>query len=140
MAQATTPAQLPFKTVSGALIALSVADLAASTKWYEDNLGLKVTTRVPAQGAMRGLVILEGNGLLVELQEHVGAAAPDRSPTARQGIFKIGIQVDDFDATVTALRARGVEIAMGPFPKRGNQPANVIVRDNSGTLIQFLGR
>ena len=41
---------------------------------------------------------------------------------------------------MAALRARGVPIVMGPYPKRPGQPANVLVRDNAGTLIQFLGR
>ena len=38
------------------------------------------------------------------------------------------------------LRRRGVEIAIGPFPKRDNQPANAIIRDNAGNYIQVLGR
>jgi hypothetical protein len=29
---------------------------------------------------------------------------------------------------------------MGPWPGRPNQPANVIVRDNAGTLIQIFAR
>jgi len=38
------------------------------------------------------------------------------------------------------LRARWVDIAMGPFPARGGQRANVIVRDNAGNLIQLFGK
>jgi hypothetical protein len=56
------------------------------------------------------------------------------------GYFKAGIVVDDYDTTLEALRARGVEIAMGPFPARPGQRANVIVRDNAGNLIQFFGK
>ena len=62
------------------------------------------------------------------------------APSDRQGIFKVGVVVKDFDATLAMLRARGVAIFMGPFPKRSDQPAQVIVRDTSGTLIQFFGR
>jgi hypothetical protein len=29
---------------------------------------------------------------------------------------------------------------MGPWPGRADQPANVIVRDNAGTLIQIFAR
>ena len=140
VAQAPAAVEPPFKAVSGALIALSVADIAASTKWYQEKLGLRITMQVPKQSGQPGVAILEGNGLLVELQEHTGATMGDRSPSARQGVFKAGIYVDDFDATLAALRTRGVEIAMGPFPKRDNQSANVIVRDNSGNYIQILGR
>ena len=61
------------------------------------------------------------------------------SPGARQGIFKYGIFVQDYDATLAAIRARNIPIVIGPFPKRADQPANFIIRDNSGTYIQFLG-
>ena len=56
------------------------------------------------------------------------------------GVVKVGLLVDDFDRTMAALRARGVDIAFGPYPKTDTQRANVIVRDNAGNLIQFLGR
>ena len=56
------------------------------------------------------------------------------------GPFKVGFVVDDFDATLALIEARGVEIAMGPFPARVGQRANVIVKDNAGNLIQVFGR
>jgi hypothetical protein len=55
------------------------------------------------------------------------------------GIFKAGIVVDDFDRTIAQLRARGVQIAIGPFPATAQQPANAIIRDNAGNFIQFFG-
>ena len=48
--------------------------------------------------------------------------------------------VDDLEKTLAALKARGVEVAMGPFPAKDNVLANVIVRDNAGNLIQFFGK
>jgi hypothetical protein len=56
------------------------------------------------------------------------------------GIFKAGVVVDDYDVTLATLRARGVDIAIGPFPARNGQRANFIVRDNAGNFIQFFGR
>ena len=56
------------------------------------------------------------------------------------GIFKIGVIIDDFDKTLGILKARGVEIAYGPYPRRGNQRANVILRDNAGNLIQLFAK
>jgi hypothetical protein len=35
------------------------------------------------------------------------------------------------------LRARRAEIVIGPFPARNSQPADLIVKDNAGNLIQF---
>jgi hypothetical protein len=53
------------------------------------------------------------------------------------GLFKAGVVVDNWDGLVTGLKARGVPIAMGPFPATAEQRANLIIRDNNGNLIQF---
>jgi len=143
IAQAPVTQQPPF-TTRGAFFGLSVADAEASAKWYSEKLGLKVVLRPPKfDGATA--VILEGNGLIVELLQRDDAmplskAAPSVAQNYRiHGFFKAGIIVDDFDATVARLKERGVAIAMGPYPKTAEQRANVIVRDNSGNLIQFFG-
>jgi catechol 2,3-dioxygenase-like lactoylglutathione lyase family enzyme len=134
----------PAFTTKGALFGLSVADVEASVRWYTEKFGLKVTLRPPKiEGSTA--VVLEGGGLIVELLQRDDAmplvkAAPSVTQTYRvHGFFKAGIIVDDFDATLARLRARGVAIAMGPYPKTPEQRANVIVRDNSGNLIQFFG-
>jgi hypothetical protein len=90
--------------------------------------------------------ILEGGGVIVELLELARAVPLSKAaPSVHEaelvhGIFKAGIIVEDFDATVAVLRSRGVEFAFGPYPAREGQRANVIVRDNTGNLIQFFGR
>ena len=139
------PAQSAPLTVNGAFFALSVADLDASVKWYTDKLGLKVTMRPPKQ-SQSAVAILEGGGLIVELIQHddavslakvLGAAKPSHLV---HGISKVGVMVDDFDGTLAALKARGVEIFLGPYPARNGQRANVIVKDNAGNLIQLFGK
>jgi catechol 2,3-dioxygenase-like lactoylglutathione lyase family enzyme len=134
----------PF-TATGAFIALSVPDVAASARWYREKLGLRVVLEPPKAGEATA-VILEGGGLLVELIQHDGAKplgtlAPGvRGSVYVHGYFKAGVIVEDFDRTIAALRARGIEIAFGPYPKSATQRANAIIRDNAGNLIQFLGR
>ena len=136
----------PVISVRGAYFALSVPDLDASTKWYVEKLGLRVTMRVPRTDATRARVaLLQGGGLTVELIQHDDAVPLRALRPARDGaisvhgIVKVGVTVDDFDATLAALRARGVDIAYGPYPKRPDQPANVIIRDSDGNLVQILG-
>ena len=137
--------QPAFRT-SGAFFALSVADMAASAKWYQEKLGLTVVMNSPKQGgAPAGAMALEGGGLIVELVEHDSARALSAiaprvgSNVLLHGFFKAGVIVDDLDRALATLRARGVEIAMGPFPARGAIRANVIIRDNAGNLIQLFG-
>ena len=137
------PTNAPVITVRGFSFALSVPDLDASVRWYSEKLGLRQVMRQPRNDQTRAaVVVLEGGGLTVELVKHDDAKPSSRAPgpETSHGIFKVGLTVDDFDATLATLRARGVEIAMGPWPKRSDQPANVMIRDNAGTLIQIVGR
>ncbi len=138
-----TPA--PAFAATGAFMAFSVADLDASTKWYGEKFGMSVVMRPPPSDGV-SVVVLEGGGLMVELL-HNPAAAPLRTvapavthTTHVHGVFKAGVVVSDFDRTLAMLRERGVDIAIGPFPARDGQRANVIVRDNSGNLIQVFGK
>jgi hypothetical protein len=81
----------------------------------------------------------------VELMKHddavpLGKAAPSISRNYLvHGIFKAGIVVDDFDKTIAQLKARGIQIAIGPFPATKEQRANAIIRDHAGNFIQFFG-
>ena len=64
------------------------------------------------------MVVLEGGGLTVELVQLVAAVADARAAQLTHGLFKSGLVVDDLDRTLAALKARGVPIAIGPFPAR----------------------
>ena len=131
-------------TTRGAFIGISVADLDKSVAWYTDRLGLTVVMRPPAVDKSRA-VILEGGGLIVELMKHDDAVSLSTAAPAItrnylvHGIFKSGIVVDDFDKTIAQLKARGVPIAIGPFPATNEQRANAIIRDLEGNFIQFFG-
>ena len=132
--------------VTGAFFAISVPEIAASTRWYSENLGLRVTMEVPRTSLQPAVTVLEGRGLIVELIQNdnavpVATAAPAiRDPNLFHGLLKAGFIVEDFDATVALFRKNKVDITFGPYPSRSNQRANVIVKDNAGNLIQVLGK
>lgn len=128
----------PFKAPTGAFFALSVQNMAESVQWYSEKLGLSVVFEV--RGGV-DVTVLEGEGLIVELiRDPAARPAIVARPELLYGVFKAGFLVKDFEDTVQELRARGVQIAFGPFPARDNQRANVIVRDNEGNLLQIFGR
>ncbi len=140
-AQRSSPgAAGPTFTTHGAFFALSVADLDASVRWYTEKLGLATTMRRPRENGV-AVAVLEGGGLIVELLQ-LDAARPLAADAREKvhGFFKAGVIVDDFNGALATLRARGVEIAYGPYPKRGDQRANVIIKDGAGNLIQLFGR
>jgi hypothetical protein len=128
----------PLLETKGAFFALSVSDLGASSGWYAEKLGLSVVLEVPpANGS--AVTVLEGGGLIVELIHDDRATASTGDRMLTHGFVKAGVVVDDFDAALAGLRARRVEIAFGPYPKRPTQRANVIIKDNGGNLIQIFG-
>ena len=141
----TPAAGVPDVAATGAFFALSVADLQASAKWYSEKLGLAVVMEVPRHDRA-AVIVLEGGGLIVELIQHEQAvplstaAAGVKNNILVHGLVKAGAIVADFDRTMALLRQRDVPIAFGPYPAKANQRANVIIQDNSGNLIQFVGR
>lgn len=140
-----TASPSPPLSASGSFFALSVADIDATSTWYADNLGLRIALR-PTTSNRAQVVVLEGDGLIVELLQQEGSLPLSRvAPAVHdrmlvRGIVKVGMTVDDLDAAAVALRARGVPIAFGPFPSTAEQRANLIIRDNEGNLIQLLGK
>ena len=124
----------PFKVLTGAFFAVSVPNMEESIRWYQEKLGLSVSFETEGGGVQ--VRVLDGGGLTVELIRDPVAQPPG---VTRHGFFKAGIAVKDFDRTIEELRARNVDIAFGPFPATSTQRANVIIRDNSGNLIQIFG-
>ena len=137
----------PVLEAKGAFFALSVANMDSSVRWYREKLGLTVAMQVPRSDPARAaMTLLQGGGLTVELvQQDESVPLRNFLPEPKgslfvHGIFKVGVTVDDFDAAMARLRARGVDIAIGPFPKSATQPANAIIRDNAGNYIQIFGK
>ena len=136
---AQASAESPFATAHGSFLALSVRDLPTTVKWYTEKLGLRQVMTIPRMDKIAGGAALEGDGILVELIQREDAKARTGGAELTHGIFKAGIIVTDFDRAVAAIRARGIEIFMGPYPARSSQRANVIIKDNEGNILQILG-
>jgi catechol 2,3-dioxygenase-like lactoylglutathione lyase family enzyme len=143
VAFAATPSAAPLAEARGAFFALSVPDADAAAGWYQEKLGLEVIMRPPESNGTQ-VLILAGGGLMIELIEQRGATslkqlAPQvQHDTMVHGVFKAGVIVDNWDGLVAGLKARGVPIAIGPFPASAEQRANLIIRDGDGNYIQFI--
>jgi catechol 2,3-dioxygenase-like lactoylglutathione lyase family enzyme len=138
MPEAPAPSSPPFASVKGAFFALSVSNIDDSAKWYAEKLGLAVDMRTKSGDT--SVIVLSGHGLTVELVRHDNAKDFGSDAVLAHGIFKAGLLVDNLDKTLAAVKARKVPIAYGPYPAKPNAPANFIIRDNAGNLIQFFGK
>lgn len=104
-------------------MALFVTDLDRSLPFYTDRLGFELVSRSDDWGGefldvvcgglenvRINIALVQGGGEIIELIEVI---APESSPNDAnplpRGMARIGFEVDDIEATVAELSARGVE-------------------------------
>lgn len=124
-------------------VGISVANVDESVAWYKKMLGFEEVTRMKQEGVPSMVIahIKRGN-CYIELFQVAGAKPlPEyrRDPTADLGVhgFKhMGLQVKDAHAAIKELKAKGVEIAMGPVDTPG--VVFVFIRDNSGNAFELI--
>jgi catechol 2,3-dioxygenase-like lactoylglutathione lyase family enzyme len=132
--------------LTGTFIALSVADAAASARWYESTLGFRVVKRIDPPNERVHIVLMEGDGAFLELLEHPTAKARTawhadaKEAYDVRGIFKAGLIVERLDGLLQTLRERQVEIRHGPFDIPELKVRSFIAVDPDGNLLQFFGR
>jgi catechol 2,3-dioxygenase-like lactoylglutathione lyase family enzyme len=105
-------------------LAVPVADLARSRRWYVATLGLAVEFEVPDRNAV---ALQDSEGFTIFLQETAGA--PQGSGCA------LWFQVADVDGTFAEWSARGVEFAHEPRNTYWGYGAEL--RDPDGYLVRL---
>ncbi len=96
---------------------LPAVDLQRARKFYEDTLGLKVIREDPSPGILFGA----GNSTAIYLYQR-GATKADHTEAA----FK----VDDVEAEVNELKAKGIKFEEIDIPSMGIKTVNGIVTMN----------
>ncbi len=129
-------------------VVLATQDLDASAARWMSTLGLGVadTRTIEAQGARPGFTMakLPAGNAFVELIAPLRSDNSNlQSPTSnfQPGMFSVSIEVDDLDAAVRDLRAKGVlvsEPAPGAWP--GTRTAQVNRHAANGVALQLLQR
>jgi predicted enzyme related to lactoylglutathione lyase len=85
-----------------------VTDMARARGFYEGVLGLKPTMIVGEPGGMQWTEYDIASGTL-----SIGAGAPGWKPTSNG--CSVGLEVEDFAASIAHLKAQGVKFHMEPF-------------------------
>jgi methylmalonyl-CoA/ethylmalonyl-CoA epimerase len=120
---------------------ISVPNLEESIAWYQKMLGFKVVSRM-GQGSGMLVALMQRGNFHVELFQAAGAKPmPEyrRDPSSDlrvNGLCQIAFQVADVQAAVKELKAKGVEVSMGPVDSAGVVFA--FIHDNSGINIELI--
>lgn len=147
------PARAQVSVVGPSFVALSVPDLAASIAWYRGVFGGEVVFEAASPDSSTKVAMVAGSGVRVELVWHRSArslsahAGRELPPDQAFGPAKIGFFVTDLDSTLAVLRARHATVEGTWLDRPATLPAsdtlwtrNILVRDNSGTYVQFFER
>ena len=120
---------------------VSVPDLAAAIDWYGRILGFETETRFHIDAAKAQAAMIRKGALRFELFEVEGAAPlPDdrRHPPLdlrTHGNKHVAFQVEDLDAFLEEMKAKGADIA---FVVREAFGKGCFLRDCAGNLIEFV--
>ncbi|HEV3283483.1 MAG TPA: VOC family protein [Solirubrobacteraceae bacterium] len=125
-------------------IGLSVADLDAQQRWYQQALGLDEVVEhfeLP-EPRVRTVVLRAANGLRIELIEREGSTArtfhdPLEAALTR-GYGHWALEVEDLDQTFATLSAVGAESVSPPGPAVQPGARFAYVRDPEGNLLELI--
>lgn len=131
----------------------TVADVAASAKWYCDMLGFEVVsdamrskayceavTGIP--GAELHIIYVKGGGYHIELIEYIGAPGVKiDTATNNVGSAHVAYNVENLSGMYADLKARGVKFMSPPVgitdgPNKGGQV--VYLEDPDGNTLEFI--
>ncbi len=93
-------------------VVIAVTDLDAAVALYGKSFGLKSSPPDEVQDLQAKRVRFDAGNAFVDLVQPISDASPltqfikDRG----EGIYLIAVKVDDFDATLSALRQKGAQI------------------------------
>ena len=119
-------------------IELVTAHPERAIEFYTQVLGFTVRSRdrvtAPPLGAL-DLVYLDLGGTTVELMSYPDAELLPPPRTERLGYRMMALEVDDMDAALAALEARGIAPSWGP--KKRPTYARAEIRDPDGNSIEL---
>ena len=125
---------------------ITVSNLDASRKWYEEKLGFKLAKSMELPEHKLRIAFLNLNGFtleLIEFQETLSIATiKNRIPEFKdrdhlQGFVKLGFRVANVDALASALKANGAKLRMEPTNDREFHDRFFLVEDPDGNTLQF---
>jgi methylmalonyl-CoA/ethylmalonyl-CoA epimerase len=123
-------------------LGISVPDLEASVKWYENMLGFKLEKSMDVEPLKAKIAFLTNGSFRIEIFQVSGAKPlpPDRrqpnTDIGTHGVKHLAYEVKNVTAFMNELKKKGVDVAMDVSKMENKEMA--FIRDNSGNLIEIL--
>ena len=91
-------------------VAIAVENMEESAKFYTEILGMDEIRRFSPQPGLN-IALFQGEGeAMIELIEN---------EDNKNGLFLVGMEIEDMDIEVANLKANGIELTRGPFGTPG---------------------
>ena len=108
-------------------VTIIVQDMSESIEFYTKVMGFEVASQhKPVPGVVITLMKSQGDAMVELIQ----------NPTDEIGLYSVGMQVEDLDATVQELKSKGARITMEPVPITVGTLA--FCEDPNGTKIALI--
>ena len=103
----------------------------ALAEWYAENLEFRINFEYAGNYFVRAQ-----NGTMLEIIPSEGERGSNNMKDP--GIRHLAIDVEDFDAGLETLKAKGIPVVAGPFENQGNRL--VFFADLDGNLLHLISR
>jgi len=115
------------KVIEIAFVSYPVTDLKRARAFYEETLGLEVSTVFGNED--RGWVEYDIEAGTLAISNMI----PEWKPSEDGAVA--GLEVEDFDSAIDDLRKAGVEIKIGPFETQVCRMATIVDPDRNMIII-----
>ena len=119
-------------------LSFSVTDLARSSAWYLEVLGLEVVAEVETATFRRLRLRRPGGGVTVTLTRHESTPAADAFDERRVGIDHVAFDLGGLEA-VLAVRGRLDDLGIGHSDRLWEHGASVTFRDPDNIQLEVFG-
>ena len=114
-------------------VAINVADLERSERFYVDVLGLEVLNRIQTPDVKESFIGSSAGGSQLALAQH----SDDRPIEAGGGMWKVYVATDDADGLFRRAVAAGAEPVADPKHLERFRVTIAFVRDPDGHLVEL---
>lgn len=121
-------------------LGVAVRDLEEAREFYRHVLGLESAEPIiGGEGTIKVSMVDTGN-TVIELLQPIGSDGVMARFLEKkgEGFHHICYEVDDIDAAIAAVKAKGLEILGEPRPGAEGMTAFIHPRDTHGVLIEFV--